>query len=552
MKSHSGCVSRIGKRPFGAVFIWGVKLKKLIFLLLLIPAIAIGVDFSGQIGLEDLNLGTGTFTRRTSTGGTVTLTQINGTNIGVAGTGSLSWSYLIDTPTTLAGYGITDALTAITDNSITPAKLSTSEGAIDDTSLFYRSDGKWMSPSVSFQSQIDAKQNLDADLTTLSTPTAWRLFYSNSTQAITELAFGTADTYLKSNGASAAPTWGALAYPYPGAGVPNSTGSAWGTSYTVGTAASNLVQLNGSAQISASLIPNVATATALAANGANCSAGQAPLGVSASGAAEGCWTPTANLNNSTMDNTIITRGSIDNAVVGGTTPAAGAFSSLTVGGVSNTEFSYLNGLDGNIQDLLDLKRALDNLTFTGSAATFDNEVTATQFNTTCSYDDNTCGLNISVSGPPATAPSGDLIWDNTAKALKVGNSTNFDVIAPSYKYYRGAIDQPVAGDNTIFDGPLEFAQVLDNVIFIVQDNTGKLSGSANDNVTLNFSYCSEISTHTCTDVFTSAPTPTGAAILAPDLDNATPSAGDYIRISIGANSNMTNKKLYIRIRYKEK
>jgi hypothetical protein len=33
---------------------------------------------------------------------------------------------------------------------------------------------------------------------------------------------------------------------------------------------------------------NVATATALAANGANCSAGQAPLGVDASGAAEGC------------------------------------------------------------------------------------------------------------------------------------------------------------------------------------------------------------------------------------------------------------------------
>jgi hypothetical protein len=38
---------------------------------------------------------------------------------------------------------------------------------------------------------------------------------------------------------------------YPGAGVPNSTGSAWGTSYTVGTSASNLVQLNGSSQLPA-------------------------------------------------------------------------------------------------------------------------------------------------------------------------------------------------------------------------------------------------------------------------------------------------------------
>ncbi|MGO9622360.1 MAG: hypothetical protein ACLPT6_13270 [Desulfobaccales bacterium] len=38
---------------------------------------------------------------------------------------------------------------------------------------------------------------------------------------------------------------------YPGAGVPNSTGSAWGTSYAVGTAANNLVQLNGSGQLPA-------------------------------------------------------------------------------------------------------------------------------------------------------------------------------------------------------------------------------------------------------------------------------------------------------------
>lgn len=37
---------------------------------------------------------------------------------------------------------------------------------------------------------------------------------------------------------------------YPGAGVPNSTGSAWGTSYTVGTAANNLLQLNGSGILS--------------------------------------------------------------------------------------------------------------------------------------------------------------------------------------------------------------------------------------------------------------------------------------------------------------
>jgi hypothetical protein len=49
---------------------------------------------------------------------------------------------------------------------------------------------------------------------------------------------------------------------YPGAGVPVSTGSAWGTSLTVGTAAGNLVVLNGSAQlpaVSAALLTNFPT-----------------------------------------------------------------------------------------------------------------------------------------------------------------------------------------------------------------------------------------------------------------------------------------------------
>jgi hypothetical protein len=39
--------------------------------------------------------------------------------------------------------------------------------------------------------------------------------------------------------------------PYPAAGVPLSTGSAWGASYTVGTGDNDLVQLNGSAQLPA-------------------------------------------------------------------------------------------------------------------------------------------------------------------------------------------------------------------------------------------------------------------------------------------------------------
>ena len=57
---------------------------------------------------------------------------------------------------------------------------------------------------------------------------------------------------------------------YPGAGVANSTGSAWGTSYSVGVSANNLLQLNSSSQIpavSAALLTNFPAS--LARSGAN-------------------------------------------------------------------------------------------------------------------------------------------------------------------------------------------------------------------------------------------------------------------------------------------
>lgn len=92
---------------------------------------------------------------------------------------------------------------------------------------------------------------------------------------------------------------------YPGAGVANSSGIAWGASYTVGTGNNNLVQLNSSAQlpaVSAALLTNfptlnqstsgnAGTATALAAGGTSCGAGTFATGVSASGNATGCAVP---------------------------------------------------------------------------------------------------------------------------------------------------------------------------------------------------------------------------------------------------------------------
>lgn len=72
--------------------------------------------------------------------------------------------------------------------------------------------------------------------------------------------WATCTGYLKSDGTCDTPS-GSATYP-SAAGVANWGGSAWGTSYTVGMAANNLVQLNSSAQlpaVSAALLTNFPT-----------------------------------------------------------------------------------------------------------------------------------------------------------------------------------------------------------------------------------------------------------------------------------------------------
>lgn len=77
------------------------------------------------------------------------------------------------------------------------------------------------------------------NLTSFVDQTAWRVFYSNTAGDVTELALGADGTYLKSNGATSAPTWatpsGTMAWP-AGAGIAVYGGSsAWGTSLTLAT-----------------------------------------------------------------------------------------------------------------------------------------------------------------------------------------------------------------------------------------------------------------------------------------------------------------------------
>jgi hypothetical protein len=75
---------------------------------------------------------------------------------------------------------------------------------------------------------------------------------------------GGGTTYVQclSTGTAWAPYSGGGSMVYPGAGVANSTGSAWGTSYGVGTGANDLVQLNGSSALPAVSGANLTTLTA--------------------------------------------------------------------------------------------------------------------------------------------------------------------------------------------------------------------------------------------------------------------------------------------------
>jgi hypothetical protein len=142
-----------------------------------------------------------------------------------------------------------------------------------------------------------------------------------------------------------------------------------------------------------------------------------PTTLSGYGITDGGGTITT-LNNGTMDNTRITRGTLDNATLGNVTPiilivaTTGTFSTLSVGAIDNATWAKLSGLISNVQTQLNGKQALDNGTFTG-------EVQGSQFVST--GGDNTHFVQVGNTGAPpipATDNAG-IIWfqasDNTIK-----------------------------------------------------------------------------------------------------------------------------------------
>lgn len=139
---------------------------------------------------------------------------------------------------------------------------------------------------------------------------------------------------------------------YPGAGVGNSTGSAWGTSYTVGTSANDLVQLDGSARlpaVNASLLTNFPTlnqsttgnsaTSSVATNLSGSGVDSAPY---QSGSATTAYITAPTTSGHTFvyawqpSGSAVPPGALDFTTfmasppaIGGTSPSTGAFTSLT-------------------------------------------------------------------------------------------------------------------------------------------------------------------------------------------------------------------------------
>lgn len=97
-------------------------------------------------------------------------------------------------------------------------------------------------------------QAYDADLATLAAPTNWRIFHSDGSAVITELALGANDTFLESNGTTAAPAFRTLTNSDVGLGnVDNVSINSWAGSsniattgtVTTGTWASNITLGDG-------------------------------------------------------------------------------------------------------------------------------------------------------------------------------------------------------------------------------------------------------------------------------------------------------------------
>lgn len=208
----------------------------------------------------------------------------------------------------------------------------------------------------------DAAAGGYTNLTQFVDQTAWRLFYSNTDGHVVELALGAADTYLKSNGASAAPTWAAVA----GSGTVTSvsfTGGLISVATATTTPALTVAGTSGGI-VYFSSASTWASSAALAANAIVIGGG---AGVAPSTTTTGTGVLTAlGINVGSAGAFVIFNGALGtpssgtvtnltgtasiniNGTVGATTPTTGVFTTLVAGSTTSLLLGTAGSAVGNI------------------------------------------------------------------------------------------------------------------------------------------------------------------------------------------------------------
>jgi hypothetical protein len=196
------------------------------------------------------------------TGSNTTTFLAAGTNgyVLTLSSGLPTWSALPATGVTIVDDTTTNATRYLTFTSATSGSVTTEN--VSSTNLqFNPFTGALTSTSLTPTNALGATYGG----TGLSSYTTGDLIYASATNTLTKLAVGTNGYILTLAGG--VPTWAAAAsgMVYPGAGIPNSTGSAWGTSYST-TGSGTVVALATSPSFTTPSL-GVASATSVTATG---------------------------------------------------------------------------------------------------------------------------------------------------------------------------------------------------------------------------------------------------------------------------------------------
>lgn len=194
----------------------------------------------------------------------ITFVQVSATQVYSAGTGLTltGTTFSLSTPvaTNLGGTGLTSF---------------TSGGAVYATSTSALTTGTLpITAGGTGQTTASAAFNALSPITTTGD-----LIIGNGTNSATRLGVGANGYVLTSNGTTASWQPGASSMVYPGAGIPNSTGSAWGTSYTT-TGSGTVVALATSPVFTTPNLGTPSAATLTNATGLPISTGVSGLGTS--------------------------------------------------------------------------------------------------------------------------------------------------------------------------------------------------------------------------------------------------------------------------------